>query len=258
MATGPQFGDLQSRLDDLARRLKERVIQYEATRDSRAVFTFAYLTITEALADALPTSGFNSPAWVVLLAEHFASLYMHALRTSETSPNDLPPAWHEVFQTIELKRTSVLEDLILSMTAHIIHDLPLALVEVGLSGPDGYSCIGDFHKMNDVLATNVQTIADAVSDRYEPAFRWLDQFEKRHTEILTNYGFRLSRGMAWYNANRLLDPKSMQDANGSINRSVVVLVEDVRKPPVWSARIILRGFRFLAGLLRRWPKERPA
>jgi hypothetical protein len=238
--------------------LNDYVILYDAKKDSRAVFTFAYVTITKALAEALPLTSFNSPAWVVLLAEHFATLYMHALQTSETSPDNLPLAWKEVFQAIGLKRTSVLEDLIFSMTAHIVHDLPLALVEVGFSNPDGTSCIGDFHRMNDVLATNVQKIADAVSNRYEPVFRWLDQFEKRHTEILTNYGFRVSRGMAWYNANRLLDPKSAEDANGSINRTVVILVEDVRDPPVWSVRIILRGMRFLAGLLRRWPKARPA
>ncbi len=247
---------LQERLLLLANRLHEYVIQYEAKHDSRAIFTYAYVKITRTLADRLAGAGFSDAAWVVALAEHFAGHYVSALEASELKPPNVPPAWEVVFSTIGLQRTSVLEDLILAMTAHIVHDLPLSLVEVGLTGPGGESRIFDFQRMNDVLALAIQPIADGVTTRYEPFFRWLDQLERRHTVMFTNYGFRLSRGMAWYNCTRLLDGRSNQAALVSLTKSVVTLVDDVRKPPFWSLRIVLRGLRFVAAWFRRWPRNR--
>lgn len=152
-------------------------------------------------------------------------------------------------RTIRLNRTSVLEDLVLAMTAPIVHDLPISLVEVGLCAIDGESHIYDFHHMNDVLAIDVQPIADGVTARYEPFFRWI-------TLVLTNFGFRASRGVAWYNANRLLDPVSHDAALNSLGKSVLTLVGDVRRPPLWSLRLLFRGLRFIAALFRVWPKPR--
>jgi len=167
---------------------------------------------------------------------------------------DVPKAWAEVFAVLKFKTTSVLEDLVFSMTAHIVNDLPLALIDVGLANPAQVSHIHDFHRMNDVLGSNVKAIEDDVLKRYEPAFRWLDHLEKGYDQILTNYGFRLSRGMAWYNACRLLDPASSNEAKDSIARSAVQLIENVRNPPGWSLRIVFRFARFVAALFRRWPK----
>ena len=159
-----------------------------------------------------------------------------------------------MFDAVHRKRTSVLEDLIFGMTAHIVHDLPLSLTEVGMSDSQGRSRIYDFHRMNDVLAVDIQPIANGVTDRYEPFFRWLDQLEQTQTLILTNFGFRLSRGVAWYNANRLLDPKSAELAHTAITRSVATLVETIQNPPFWSLRIVFRMLRFVATLFRRWPR----
>jgi len=252
----PSLSDLPGRLLRLADRLEEYRTKYEATRDSRAIFTYAYVEITRTLASKLFQAEFKHPEWVVSLAEHFASHYVGALQAWDHDRENVPPAWKIVFETISRKRTSVLEDLVLAMTAHIVHDLPLSLVEVGLSATNGESHIFDFHHMNDVLASDIQPIADGVTARYEPFFRWLDHLERRHTVVLTNFGFRVSRGVAWYNACRLLDPLSEKAALQSITNSVVTLIDDVRKPPVWSLRLLFRGFRWIAALFRVWPKSR--
>ena len=101
----------------------------------------------------------------------------------------------------------------------------------------------------------IKDIEDSILKRYEPAFSWLDNLGHGYDQILTNYGFRLSRGMAWYNAVRLLDPLSSSAAKGSIERSAVQLIENVRNPPVFSLRIVYRLLRFVAAVFRRWPKE---
>ena len=137
------------------------------------------------------------------------------------------------------------------MATHLIQDLPLALIQVGLQDSQR-SRIHDFHQMNDLLGESVDAIQDRVSRRYSPYLHWLDRLAKHEDEILTNYGFRLSRGMAWYNAMRLLDPASEAEARESISKSSEVFIERVLHPPM-GGRIVLRAMRFLTGRLRRWP-----
>lgn len=240
---------LKQQLLELAVRIDEYRKTFEASRDSRAVFTYTYVLITRLLADALETAGFDDPAWIVKLAKAFAARYIAAIESASV----LAPGWAVAFEAIRNKRTTVLEDLLFAITAHIFHDLPLALTDVGLKDANNVSRIHDFHQMNDVLGKNIQEIIDTVTRRYEPFFRWLDRLEERNARLLTDYGFRISRGLAWYNAERLLDPASQAKAEAAINDSVSILVNDVRRPSIWSVRILLRALRWFASFFRRWP-----
>jgi hypothetical protein len=93
--------------------------------------------------------------------------------TATVCHEPLPPAWEKVFKTILAGRTSVLENLVFSITAHIVHDLPLALIEAGL-GTNGRSHIHDFHTVNDVMSDTIDAMQDQVSRRYSPLIYWLD------------------------------------------------------------------------------------
>jgi hypothetical protein len=243
----------QARLNHIARRLQDRVARYEAEKDCRCVFTYTYSLITASLADALPRMNFRDPQWVVGLAEAFADRYLTALDFWDTNQS-APGAWGAVFAAIAHDRTSVLEELVLSMAAHLIEDLPHALVSVGLQNKSGGSCISDFHLMNEVLGNAIGPIQNGVSKRYSPYLHWLDRLGRRHDEMLTNYGMRLCRGMAWYNANRLLDPVSQQKTEEAITNSVIKLLDEALNPPLFSMRVLQRFARFLAGRLRIWPK----
>lgn len=119
----------QSRLFNLAGQLDEYTVRYERLRDSRAVFTHTYAIITRALAARITDIGFDDVEWVVTLAEAFARHYLVALDAFDEN-RDPPEAWAEVFRVLKLNTTSVLEDLVFAMTAHIVNDLPLALVDV--------------------------------------------------------------------------------------------------------------------------------
>lgn len=245
---------LRDRLTALSERLLAESLRYEARRDSRAVFTRAYSRITLLIRDSIGVTLFVDAAWVTALAEQFAARYFAALQASE-SGSAPGPGWAKVFATIADEHTTVLEDLVFSITAHIVHDLPLALLDVGLAGASGESRVFDFHLMNDVLGKNIDAIQDEVISRYQPALQWLDQIGPQD-EILTNYGFRMSRGLAWYNANRLLDPRSRELTMASIEKNVIVVVDSIRKPPWWSLRLLFKAGRIIARWLRVWPAAR--
>jgi hypothetical protein len=244
----------QTRLLSIAVRLDERARSYERQKDSRAVFTHTYALITRTLASGIGQTGFKDEEWVTSLAESFARLYFQALDASDQN-GVTPKVWAEVFRVLKTERTTVLEDLVFAMTAHIVNDLPLALEQVGLTDSQQVSHIRDFHLVNDILGNNIEVIENDVLQRYEPILQWLDYFDRGFDQILTNYGFRLSRGLAWYNAVRFLDPSSADEAHVSVERSALKLIENVRRPPIFSVRVLFRFLRFLAAVFRTWPKD---
>jgi hypothetical protein len=239
----------RARLLKLASKLDKKRFEFETAKDPRAIFAFTYVEITSTLAASIDSFPFQSPDWIADLAEAFAEQYFNAL---ESEP---APSWQMVFVANRRRGTSVAENLIFSITAHIVHDLPLALDELYAKGAlDPH--IGDFHAMNEVLAGNIVSISESVTKRYEPFFAWLERFQEHEVQILTNYGFRLSRGMAWYNVVRLRSGDQQTVLKG-LDKSVATVINSIRKPPSFSIAIIFRLLRLLASFTQRWPKPMP-
>jgi hypothetical protein len=244
------------RLAALAARLDACARALEAEKDSRCVFTHAYALMTRRLTVELPASDLEDPDWVVEVAEAFAEKYFFALEQYDRG-GEPPPAWRAVFTTIGRRRTSVLEDLTFGVYAHIVRDLPHTLQELGLADAAGRSRLHDHHTVTAIVGRAIDDVQAAVSERYGPYVRPLDRIGKRYDEILTNYGIRLSRGMAWYNALRLDDPRSAASAAAAVEESTRVFVAQVMSPPLLSLRVFLRASRWLAALFRRWPASAP-
>jgi uncharacterized protein DUF5995 len=240
-------------MDALAERLDERRIELERQRDSRCVFTCAYVLITRRLARGLGSAGYEDPAWIVELAETFAALYFRALDDSAAG-RPVGDAWGCVFDSIDRRRSSVLEDLVFSMTAHIVHDLPQALDQLGATGQVP-SRMHDFHAVNETMGAAITEIENTISRRYAPWVRQLDHLGRPYSRILSSYGIRMARGLAWYNADRLADAASRDDARAATERNVQEFVDQVLHPPEWWIRTVLRAGRFLVGLFRRWPSS---
>jgi hypothetical protein len=241
--------DSATRLRDLERRLARRARELEAQRDSRCVFTHAYSLMTRRIAEETPGAGVDE-VWITDLAEAFAERYFTALDADEAS---LSPAWQRAFKAMRDKRTSVLEDLIFAMAVHIMHDLPLALGDLNPDGPEPEH-IFDFHAVNDMMASSIDLIQRVTTHRYAPYIGWLDQLGEHFDELLTNYGIRMSRGLAWYNAIRLADPRSSAATRESIEHSPRVLIADIVSPRVASVRLLFRVLRWVVSFLRVWPE----
>jgi len=209
--------------------------------------------MTRVLAREFGAVKWNDPNWVVMLAEAFVQRYLHALDVFDqgASPG---VAWQKTFLAITSVRTSVLEDLACGMAAHIIHDLPLALCDVGIEGVNGGSHIRDYHSVNDVLGDAIEPILQEITERYDPWLRWLEIFGRRFEEILTSYGIRLGRAVAWYNAQRLLNPASRVPAMDALERSPQVFVDTIFDPPIWSLQFVVRLVDRIISLGRRWPR----
>ena len=236
----------------IAEELERQATKYERARDPRCVFARSYANMSRVLAASVPRAGFSDPAWVAQLTVTFADYYLRALREQDAGTL-VSGAWSTVFRAGQQRRTSVLEDLVLGMTAHIVNDLPRALCDVGMIGPRGESRISDYNLVSEVLAQAIDDIQYDLSRRYDPLLGLLDHLVESYDEILTNYGLRISRAGAWYNAQRLLDPASRAAALGAIARSPEITLREILDPPLPTLRCLFRVVRLLSRKARRWP-----
>jgi hypothetical protein len=248
-------GGPRQALSQLAERLERRATVFERAHDPRCVFARAYARLNRRLADAVLNAGFHDPEWVALLSLRFAEYYLEALR-DRAAGNLTHGAWASVFEASEHRKTSLREELVLGMTTHVVHDLALALCDVGMTSPGGGSHIRDFNELNEVLGPAIEDIQLELVHRYDPWLGALDHLLESYDDILTNQGLRLARAAAWYNAERLLDPASQKAARAAMERAPEITVYELMHPPVASLRAVLRMGRKLSKLTRRWPPAR--
>lgn len=260
--------DASQRVFDLAGALTPYHQRYEAAHDTRAVFAYTYFNLTRGLAERLaePTSGFDDPDWVADLAWAFGHRYMAAMdqldlwqSTAEPTDStslealyaDVPRPWADVYRAICLERSTVLEDLMYAMFAHITYDLPFALLEVDTA----VDRLADYHLMNDVLAEHTELIQEAVTNRYDRFLTRIDRLVGTRDEFFTNYGIRVARSVAWYNAMRMQSPVSRASAADSLERSTRLFIESVRRPESRILAVKISAVRSLSSLVRRWPES---
>lgn len=245
----------KSRILNVAQRLAALCRRFDDRRDHLATFAFTYGMMTQRIAEEIGTAGFQDPAWVAEMVEKFSARFFAAHEAREAG-RPVPEGWRPVLDAFASRRTSVLEEMILGMAAHIVFDLPQAVIDATAGGAQLTSRIADHHRMNDVLGRSIDPIQAAVAAKYAPYLQWLDVFTNRQDEILTNFGIRVARGMAWYNAQRLLDPAQSEAAAKSIAKSTQAIVRDVLDPPMFGKAV--RFLRWLASFLRRWPARNPS
>ncbi len=225
---------------------------YDQTKDPRATFTHAYLVMTKLFEQQIPLTNFKDPAWILQLDVLFAQQYLKAINEYDLGILD-HNGWKNVFEQIMGKKTSVLEELLLCMASHIIQDLPMALLNSGWKDRPEEERISDFHLANEILGHAINKIQKEVAHRYNPILKWLDRFGDEDDEILTNYGIRVSRGMAWYNTVRYIGNPT--EVSESLVRSVGDVVKQIIHPP-FSLAFFLRLFRFASKLTRKWPAKK--
>ncbi len=262
------------RIMELARAIHRYQIKYEREHDGRAIFACVYHKITLDRAKDLIAGdkGFDDPDWLTNLTEAFAGRFFKAMDALDAWLKDtasdesstaieklyktVPKPWADVYLTIRGNQSCVLEDLLFAMMAHISHDLPLALLEVKLE-TNGQSHVADYHRMNDVLAHQTSYIETAVTHRYNRFLAFLDKIAGYYGDFFTNYGIRVARSLAWYNAYRLLDPYSEKEARQSITSSTAQFIQNVRYPREWYLKIPIELIRLLTPVQYRWRRKWP-
>ena len=174
-----------------------------ARKDGVAIFDRLYLQVTLAVDGASAGTVFEDPQFVERLDVVFAGLYFDAEATI-ASGAACPVAWRPLIETRSQRREPI-QFALAGMSAHINHDLPIAIVttceELGLAPEDGSVVHRDYQRVDGLLATVETHVA-----------RWFDTglvadiedvTPKKTDEAIALFSLVAARDVAWGHAKLL-------------------------------------------------------
>jgi hypothetical protein len=141
-----------------------------ANCDHNLLFPFFYTKVTGAYRTAI-----NDPNYLVDNANFnrldtvFAHYYFNQRQAWVNHDlANVSIGWQEAFKAADDKSVSSLGDVLLSLNAHIIHDLSYTMDEAGLTHPDGTSIKPDYDKINELIFDNQNAILNEAGRRFDP------------------------------------------------------------------------------------------
>jgi hypothetical protein len=170
---------------------------FVAAGDRRGVFTTAYVVTTTTFKHWIENRRFLQNDLVARYVVAFGNLYRDALAADENGePWAVPAAWRQSFEASRTRRTSIFQDLLLGINAHINHDLAHAVIRAGLN-VDCNTCYQDHTRMNDALRLATQLVRRRVAANYS---RWLNVANwlyGRAIDAAVATSFEKARDNAW-------------------------------------------------------------
>jgi len=180
--------------------------------DYRAVFLRAYYIITLNVHAAIHRRGdyrqnpiFFDVDWVASQAGHFSSLYFRSLTTFDR-PLETERAWKIAHDMAVKKTSTVVQDLMLGLNAHINYDLAYGTYLNLKQHSDGADHLllphrkFDHDQVNNILVRSMDQIADALSRDYGGGINLLRRAMHGLDIILTGTGLKYYRERVWWSA----------------------------------------------------------
>jgi len=206
--TGPvcASGDPQCIVDVIAE-MEGRLAPLAASCDHDAIFSLAYLRVTENVKAAADSGYFADRTWLTQVDALFAEMYfdtMDAWNAGERA--SVPHAWRIALRASDDRTMSGLGDFMLNMNAHINNDFPYVLEQVGLTAADGSSHKRDHNAYNQRLDELYHPVFDEEAARFDPMFNTFDVGPV--DELVVGTIMRGWREMVWRHAEALAATRS--------------------------------------------------
>jgi hypothetical protein len=191
--TGDAWGFARpARLDDLTRAIEKIESLYRRADDARAIFATTYLLTTRNIIKAMDRRTFSDRVRMERITLAFGELWLDALEAEDKGRrDDVPPAWRLAFDAGKRDRVSPARVLMLSINAHVIRDLPFAVVAA--ARPDA-SLEPDFKALNKVLADEVPEVRRALVSQYGD---WPQDVTDRLDDRLPGLAMGAARALSW-------------------------------------------------------------
>ena len=198
-------------IDEAIPALRKALEYYHAHDDYRAVFLRAYYIITLEVHAAIHQLGdykvqiFFDPAWVAKLAGKFSALYFESL-TTEERPAESEKAWKLAHKMAVEKTSTVLQDLILGLNAHINYDLAYGIsLNLKEHGDHADHLLlprrkFDHDQVNNILVRCTPRIQEVLTRDYGGGILILSRFFGNWDERLTGLGLKYYRERVWWSA----------------------------------------------------------
>lgn len=189
-------------IDEVIGRMEPRLERLARTCSHSAVFSLAYLRVTENVRDAVRSGYFEDAQWLNRVDTIFAELYFDVTSRWESGQRTgIPAAWRIALQAEDQQTMSGLGNFLLAMNAHINRDFPYVLAEAGLTAPDGTSHRADHLRYNKRLDSLYAPVFAEEARRFDPTFDDIDAGTIEET--VAGVIMRGWREIVWRNAEAL-------------------------------------------------------
>lgn len=189
-------------IDDVVARMEARLARLASSCSHSAIFSLAYLRVTENVRDAVRSGYFDDRAWLNRVDAVFAEMYFDTTGRWEAGERTgIPAAWRIALQAEDDRAMSGLGNFLLAMNAHINSDFPRVLAAVGLAGPAG-SHKQDHNRYNNRLDGLYAPVFAEEAARFDPTFDDIDAGTAE--EAVAGVIMRGWREMVWRHAEALV------------------------------------------------------
>ncbi|HEY0903282.1 MAG TPA: DUF5995 family protein [Marmoricola sp.] len=182
--------------------MEDRLAPLAASCDHDAIFSLAYLRVTENVKAAADSGYFADRTWLTQVDAVFAQMYFDTMDAWHTGDRaSVPHPWRIALAASDNRTMSGLGDFMLNMNAHINNDFPHVLADVGLTAADGTSHKPDHNAYNQRLDSLYHPVFDEMADRFDPMFNTFDAGPA--DELVVSTIMRGWREMVWRHAEAL-------------------------------------------------------
>jgi len=198
-------------IDDLLVRLEATWRRQDAACDHRALFTLAYIRITQGLRRAVLDGTIHDPQWMTYTIVYFSNHYFQALSDYDAG-RPVPAAWRVTLDAAAHGEDNGGQDVLLASSAHTQHDLPFVYAEMGVTTPQGQSRKPDHDAVNAINAAVFDALETYYAEHYDPFFSYiqpLPPLNQGTLEMVKGW-----RELAWRNAERLLSARTAEERQG--------------------------------------------
>ena len=222
-------------VDGVINEMEERLAPLAASCSHDAIFSLAYLRVTENVRDANRNGYFDDREWLNRLDTVFADMYFRTL-DDFAAGKTVPPAWKVALNDSKQRKLNGLGNFMINMNAHINNDFPRALVAVGITAPDGTTRKPDHNAYNQRLDGLYRPVFIEESQRFDPKF---DLFHVGPVEgTAAGVIMRAWREGVWRNAELLANAKTpgqMRLANQVVNQYALAQARLIEAVPIFRA-----------------------
>ena len=192
-------------IDGVISEMEERLQPLAESCSHHAIFSLAYLRVTENVRDANRSGYFDDREWLNTLDTIFADMYFRTM-DDYAAGRPVPPPWEAALDDSKNRTLNGLGNFMMNMNAHINNDFPRALAQVGLVTEDGISHKPDHNAYNQRLDSLYRPVFIEEAARFDPAF---DQFHVGPVEgTAAGVIMRLWREGVWRNAELVAKAKT--------------------------------------------------
>ncbi|MFL6145138.1 MAG: DUF5995 family protein [Labedaea sp.] len=262
-----EFDDIAAQrpadIDEAILCMQKALKYFHANNDYRAVFLRAYYIITLNVYAAIHRRGdytnpiFFDADWIRTQGGWFSSLYFTSLTTFDRDP-DSERAWKTAHGMAEARTSTVLQDLMLGLNAHINYDLAYGTYLNLKQHGDGVNHLSlprrkfDHDQVNNILVRSIPQIADTLTRDYGGGITLLRRTLHGLDIVLSSTGLKYYRERVWWSAISYLTTTDDEEVNlvhQKLNWESAQLAKLIADQSVWSLPVrtigqVIRKDRF--------------